>query len=325
MIKAKRLTGAGLVLSLVVLLIATAEGAPAWKPTQTLKCIDLGGSPGNAYDLIARQISNVLPDYLGVRINVQNISGGMGLTGLDMLSRSEPDGHTFAISPMPAYVALAISKPLKVDASEFKIPLAILVPPYALMASKKSPYTSVSQVLNSKERIRLSVAQSNFACIGLAAFFNEKGLQYVVARHKGPSEAEMAVRSGDADLYIAAATSVGLRPFTDGDAQAIMVFDDKRVPQYPNVPCLTDVGMPEDLKFLRPLRLFIFPPGVPQERINVVRDGLMKALQDPRILEWSKKADIPVDLADSASLDKRVKAVLDYMNRYPELVQKYFF
>jgi tripartite-type tricarboxylate transporter receptor subunit TctC len=73
------------------------------------------------------------------------------------------------------------------------------------------------------------------------------------------------------------------------------------------------------------LRMFIFPPGVPQERIDVVRDGLTKALQDPRIIEWSKKADIPVDLADSASLDKRVKAVVDYMNRYPDLVEKYFF
>jgi len=323
MLRMKGATLIGVALFLVV--VTTAEGGAPWKPGQTLKGIDLGGSPGNAYDLILRQVSNVLPDYLGVRINVQNVAGGSGLVGLDMLARSEPDGQTLAISPMPAYVALAIRKPLKVDASEFKIPLAILVPPYGLMASKKSPYSSMSQVLASKERIRLSVAQSNFACIGLAAFAKEKGLQLVVARHKGPSEAEMAVRSGDADLYIAAATSVGLRPYKDGDANLIMIFDDKRDPGFPDTPCLTEAGMPEELKFLRPMRLFIFPPGVPQERLEVMRNGLAKALQDPRTLEWSKKADIPVDLADPAVLDKRIKWVVDYMNRYPDLVQKYFF
>jgi tripartite-type tricarboxylate transporter receptor subunit TctC len=226
---------------------------------------------------------------------------------------------------MPAYVALAIRKPLKVDASEFKIPLAVLVPPYALVSSKKSPYTSISQVLQSKERVRLSVAQSNFACIGLAAFAREKGLQLVVARHKGPAEAEMAVRSGDADLYISAATSVGLRPYTDGDARLILIFDEKRDPRFPDVPCLPEAGLPEEFKYLRPMRLFIFPPGVPQERIEVLRDGLIKALKDPRTLEWSKKANLPVDLADPAATEKIIKWVVDYMNRYPDLVQKYFF
>ena len=325
MFTTKRVLAISLVLFLGVVAVAPAEGAPAWKPTETITGFDIGGTPGSAYDLILRQIATVIPDYLGVRMVVQNLPGGDGLVGMDKLVRSKPDGYTFGIARMPTYVAMALTKPLEVDASELIVPAAILVPPYILMASKKSEVTSLSQLLEAGEKIKMSVSGGSMAAIGLAAFFREKGVEFVVAPAKGTAEAEMSIRGGYANLYIAAGTSVGLRTVTSGDATPILIFDDKRDPRFPDTPCLQDVGMSKDLKNLRAMRMFVFPPGVPEERMEVMRNGLTKAIQDPKTQEWSKKADIPVDLADPATIDKQLKWVSDFLSRYPDLVKRYFF
>ena len=325
MFTTKRVLAVSLVLFLGVVAVAPAEGAPAWKPTNPVTGLDLGGTPGNAYDLILRQIANVIPDYLGVRMMVQNVPGGGGLVGIDKLVRSKPDGYTFGIARMPTFVALSIRKPLKVDASEIPIPVAILVPPYFMQASKKSPYSSFSQVIESKEKIRISVTGGNMPNVAILALFKEKGIPYVVARAKGTAEAEMPIRSGDADIYFAAGTSVGLRTVTSGDSTPILVFDDKRDPRFPDTPCLQEVGLPKELKKLRAMRLFVFPPGVPEERLEVMGDALTKAIQDPKTQEWSKKADIPMETADRATLASTLKSITDYLNQYPDILKAYFF
>jgi len=321
----KRFSVLAMALLVVVGAVATAGGETAWAPTKPLTGIDVGGTPGNAYDLILRQLASVMPDLAGVRMNVQNVPGAGGLTGMDMLVRSRPDGLTFGLCRVPTYIVLAIRKPLDVDVSSLKSPVAILVPPYVLQLSKKSRFKSFSDIMNSKEKVKISVTSSNMAMVALMAFFNEKGVDFVAARAKGTAEAEMPIRSGDADLYLAAGSKVGLRPVADGDATAILIFDDKRDPRFPETPCLKDVDMPGDFKFLRALRMFVFPPGVPEERLEVMGNVLTKAIEDQRTQEWSKKAGIPMELADRASLGKRMEWITKYLAQYPELLKMYFF
>jgi len=134
------------------------------------------------------------------------------------------------------------------------------------------------------------------------------------------------VRAGDADLFPAAMSSIGLSCYLDGDCTPpILTFGDKRDLRYPDAPTHIEVGMPKEWSSLRIMRPFVFAPNVPDDKIGVIRDALVKALKDSRSLEWGKKADVPMDFVDSAIYKKKFDDLLEIYKRYPEHVKKYLF
>ena len=76
---------------------------------------------------------------------------------------------------------------------------------------------------------------------------------------------------------------------------------------------------------MRLLRLCIFAPEVPDDRIDVITAALIKALQDPRTLEWSKKVEVPVNFVDSSLFRKRLKDIMEIFKRHPKEVEMFIF
>ena len=58
-------------------------------------------------------------------------------------------------------------------------------------------------------------------------------------------------------------------------------------------------------------RLTAGPPGIPEDRLQVLRDAYMAALTDPDLLAEAEKLDIPIEPASGAEVEQRVKAALE--------------
>ena len=225
------------------------EGAQGWKPTRPITLI-VSSSPGGAYDSLARQMARVMPDYLGegVKIIVQNVPGGGGLLGVDKLSRSRTDGHAFGLIGLASYASLIMKKPLKrLKDTDLKIPLAVEGDPYGLICGLKGRCKSFDDILNAKEELRCAFAGSSLGAVPLVAFLQEKKIPYATARFGGSALAEVPIRTGDADLFIAAISRIGMRPYYDGaTTPPLFILADKRDERFPDTPTHIELGMPPE-------------------------------------------------------------------------------
>jgi hypothetical protein len=69
-------------------------------------------------------------------------------------------------------------------------------------------------------------------------------------------------------------------------------------------------------EFGRPL---VFPPGVPADRVAIIRDAFNKTINDPALLAEAKRRQLDIDPATGEQLDALAKEV---MKATPEIVEK---
>ena len=135
---------------LISLLIVFAAGTfneilPAqtetWKPSRPIRIILSGRG---AYDLIARQLALVLPDYLGQKVTVQLVTGAQGFNAMDVLQGSKPDGHTISLLGVATHVGLATTKtPYSWDVRNIPVIMALDTPPYGILVLPSRPTKAI--------------------------------------------------------------------------------------------------------------------------------------------------------------------------------------
>jgi len=60
-------------------------------------------------------------------------------------------------------------------------------------------------------------------------------------------------------------------------------------------------------QFGRPI---IFPPGVPADRVKIMRDAFNKTVNDPALVAEAKRRRLDIDAAAGEELDKLAKEVV---------------
>ncbi len=294
----------------------------SWKPQNRLTIIL--SSYGGAFDLTARQLAQVLPEFLGQSIVVQAVTGAEGANALDFVQKSKPDGRMVSLIGMGTYITLSVKKQYPWDVKDLPIVLAIDTPPYGVHTSTKSPYTSYEDLLKRKKDIRIGIGGTNFGILPLLIDLEKKGVQYKVARFKGSAEAFLAVIAGNADLTVAALSGVTLERVQAGDLRPLWVYDTKRFPLISNAPTHVELGMPKEWASFRLMRLIQVAPGTPEYIQKGLKEALTKALKDKRTLEWSVKVDTPVDIMTEEEYMERIRYVIEGFKNNPKIIETYF-
>lgn len=305
--------------------ISDGLAAPAkpWKPSKPVTIIL--SSYGGAFDWTARQLSRVLPDYLGQKIIVQGVIGAEGKNAMDTLQRSKPDGHTMSLLGVGTYLGLATKKgQYSWDVRDLPVILAIDTPPYGIFVYPKSPYASYQDIVKTKNTIRIALGGTNFAVVPLLIDFDKKGVQYKVARFKGSAESNLAVIAGNAELTAGALSGVHANPIKAGDFRLLWLYDTKRMAMFPNVPTHIELGLPREWSYYRIARVMQVPPGTPEHIQKALKEGLIKALSDKRTIEWSKNVDTPVGVLPEAEFQERINYLIKGFNENPKIVEAYF-
>jgi tripartite-type tricarboxylate transporter receptor subunit TctC len=304
--------------------LAAATQPKVWKPEGRVTIIV--NVYGGAYDLLARQISSLFPEYLGQSAIVTAVTGAGGGNALDTLYKSKPDGRTFAITGIGTHIQLSLEKLYPWSIDDLGTVLAMDAPPYGVYTSPKSGYKTYEDLAKMKKVVRIATGQANFALLPLILDFEKKGVQYKVARFKGSADASLAVIAGNADLTIGALSGVHTDKIRSGDFRALLVFDTKRFPFIPDVSCLSDLGMPKEWAYYRIIRLFQVAPGTPENVQKGLRDGITQILKDKRTLEWSQKADTPVDLLPEEAVGEAMGVVIgSFKDKKNERIVKEYF
>jgi tripartite-type tricarboxylate transporter receptor subunit TctC len=83
-------------------------------PVRPLKII-IPTAPGGSPDMVARTLGNKLTERLGQPVIVESVTQGVGIVGNQMVSKSAPDGHTFAMLTGGFTTQAAVMKTLPYD------------------------------------------------------------------------------------------------------------------------------------------------------------------------------------------------------------------
>lgn len=281
-------------------------------------------SAGGGYDIYARLIQPYLQKYTGATVVVRNIEGGGGLVGDAEVYKSKPDGLTIGIMQGGAPLLNQIlGEPLPFDPSRLTYLLRVASEPRVLAVSAKSPYRNVNDLKNSSRPIRFGTlgAKGNIfyqtLMIGRALGLEDR--MQVVTAYEGNSEVALALVRGEIDAELASYTSI--KSILDsGDAIPIIQFADKRAPELPEVPLVSEIeGLTDEgrellkiVGYLNDLdRTVIAPPDLPQDIAKELETVFLKALNDPELLATASQRQMLIDPIGSEETRERVNAVLN--------------
>jgi tripartite-type tricarboxylate transporter receptor subunit TctC len=285
----------------------------------------VGYKPGGGFDTYSRAIGRYMEKYLpdGVKVIVINKPGSASQVAASMIYNAKPDGYTIGIWPMPGlYVTQMFFQP-KYDVKKVTWLGTILEEPMCLAISSKSKFKSL-QDLKRADSVRISL--TGFTGPEIAAPITMEALginaKYITG-HKGSKDAMLAAMRGDGDAVIFTYGSLRKLILKGSFIPVLLLGSQKRIPAISDVPTATEAGYPELDKVIGAWRVIGGPPVIPKDRASYLKDVIVKTLNDPDFLEWSKTAKRPVSPLDGAATEKALQQVLVEYDGMRDLFKRY--
>jgi tripartite-type tricarboxylate transporter receptor subunit TctC len=242
--------------------------------------------PGGGNDVIARLVAAKMSKSLGQSIVIENKGGAGSTIGTRDVARSKPDGYTLLI----ATSALAINPSLYPDADydpkkDFAPVGLIATSANAVLVRSSLPVHSIAEL------IALAKQQSgtlNFASTGIGTsthldavlFAKLAGVKLTAIPYKGVAPAVTDLLGGHVDLMFCPTSSVvGL--VREGKLPALAVTSAKRSSLFPQVPTVSEAGLPGYQAELH--YGIVAPAGTPKPVVARLNAALNSALADPAV------------------------------------------
>jgi tripartite-type tricarboxylate transporter receptor subunit TctC len=206
--------------------------------------------PGGSYDLVGRHLADVLSRRMGQTFVVENKPGAGTVVGTQAASQSEPDGYTLVMGGLSnmAFNSALYSK-LGYDPLKDFVPVALLYKfGYVMVGRKDLPQAKLQDIVAAAKASpgSISVATAGVGTgqqLVAAAFMKAAGVKFLEVPYKGSPPAFTDLLAGRIDLFFDS-IAAGLPYVQSGQARGIAVLSSKRSPLAPDVPTMSEAGVP---------------------------------------------------------------------------------
>jgi tripartite-type tricarboxylate transporter receptor subunit TctC len=279
----------------------------------------VGQDPGGSTDLIGRALADHASDGLGVPITVQNRPGANGALAAKELAAAKPDGQTVMVfvGSLAYITPLAVAENEAIDITKYDIVTGISQDDYVLVASTKSGFTSIKDIVDAKRPIKFgTTGVGTGSQLSQELLFAQTDVDATAVPFDGGSPTLTAVLGGQVDV-----ASVQL-----GEAQAqiaakkvtpIVTFAEKRPSYLPDTPTAVESGYDVPVQQSRAIAV---PKGTPAEAVAKLRAAFQEAFKTPEYQDFSAKRMLTANEADGATLTQQWTGSLQ---KYRDLVAKY--
>jgi tripartite-type tricarboxylate transporter receptor subunit TctC len=236
-----------LFLALSAAALHTTNATAQTYPSKSIRLI-IPFPPGGSNDVVGRMIAFQLSERLGKQVVADNQGGAGGIIGTEAVARSTPDGYTLLlISVAHAFGASMYTLPY--DSIAAFAPVAILgTGPVVLAVNANLPVNSLPELL---ALAREKPGQLNYATAGVGSFQHlasalfklQSGVDIVHIPFKGGGPAMMDVVAGNTQIVIGSLIQT-LPQIKSGRLKALGVGSAKRVPALPDLPTISEGGVP---------------------------------------------------------------------------------
>ena len=303
----------------------TLTSAADWRPSKPISLL-VGYGPGGGFDIWGRAIARVLRKHVGVPVVVRNVPGLGGVTAMETLWRTKPDGHTVVIFELASMIIAQYLTKANYDMYKF-IPIGVAnIGTRALWAAKDSPFNSLQDVVKAGKTKTLrggTTGLSSGLWLCMAVFASDAGIDVKpVAGYKSGAECLTALEANDFDILVM--PPVTTLPFLErGSVKCLALGGSSHDPRLPGVPTFAEAGYPKTSSFAVTLRALTAPPGTPPSAAGFLEKSLMDALKSPEFLKWLKsrgEAGVTLNAQEMSKLtrdtDEIVKEFLPVLGKY---------
>src|SRR3981189_2807127 len=280
---------------------AAVAQAQANYPDRPVKIIVPIG-PGGSYDLVGRHLADALSKRMGQAFVVENKPGAGTVVGTQAASQTEPGGYTLVVGGLSnmAFNSALYSK-LGYDPHKVFVPVALIYKfGYVMVGRKDLPHGKLQDIVAAAKANpgSISVATAGVGTgqqLVAAAFMRAAGVKFLEVPYKGSPPAFTDLLAGRIDLFFDS-IAAGLPYVQSGQARGIAVLSSKRSPLAPDVPTMSEAGVP-GLDVASSLGIFA-PAKTPPDVIAKLRRDIRASL--PELKERFEKSggevfDLPND------------------------------
>jgi tripartite-type tricarboxylate transporter receptor subunit TctC len=279
--------------------------------------------PGGGIDAILRVMGPRLTERLGKPIVIENRSGGAGVIGAASVAKAAPDGYTLLAAPSLFASNVRLFKSLPFDAVKDFIPVSLVLrTPYVLVVNPALPVHSVPELVAlAKQKpgdlVYASTGPGSSLHLSAELFQSITGTKMTGVQYRGAPPALADVAAGHVPLMFAD-TGTALPQIAQGRVRALGVTSLTRVPAAPDIPTLSEAGLPgfDSVGWL----LMVAPAGTPEPIVERLRSELKLAAQVPEVhKEMIDLGTIPVD---SPPLPELKQFLASEIARWGSIIEK---
>jgi len=308
-------------LALVVLAAAFLPMAPGVRaqdyPSQDIRLICAFPAGGGA-DVIVRYFAEKLRPIAGRTVIVENKAGAGGNIATEYVARAKPDGYTIYVhagSAIAANQSLFRKPPVDV-VRDIRVAATINRQPFMLVVDAKSPYRTVADLTAAMRQKGDKATYATSAPTGRIMgelYKNVMGLKAVEVSYRTASDSLNEILSGKVDFGMHEPI-FSLAQAREGRFRILAVGTGKRVEALPDLPTMTEAGIPMDLTVWWAAMV---PAGTPKPVIDKIHQWFvqMVSVEETKNFLGNFGADPYINTPEQgqALLERFVKEWGDYV------------
>ncbi len=277
----KRCVSLALALLMVLSMAAVATAESSWKFERKIEIVCPWGVGGGA-DSTIRPMASLLKDILGVEVEVVNVEGAGGVTGVEYTYKQPADGYTFMLGTQ-SLIMQDLQGTTSMDYRSEFIPVAKLVHSINIIAASKKAmdqkgYTNFSEMVEYAKANPYGINVGMLTATGADGAGLQQtleGLEVTEIPYSGGAEMNAALVGGHIDLMITGTTEIaGL--IESGDVVPLVCLFDKRMELYPDMQSTGELGIDS---YIGTWRGIMAKAGTPEGAIDTLVAAIAKAVE----------------------------------------------
>ena len=266
-----------------LLLAFTTLAAAQDYPTKPVRIV-VPFPPGALNDTVGRIIAAELSERMGKQFIVDNRGGAGGVIGAEIVANAPKDGHTLLIVSLATAVNPHLYK-LPYEAVKAFTPISLIVTsPNVVAVYPGLPVNSI------KELIALAKAKpgelqygssgvGTFVHLGGELFKLAAGIDMLHVPFKGTAPAMIDLMAGNTKVTFGSTTST-IPHLRSGKVRALGLGGARRSPALPEVPTVTEAGLPYEAANWIGL---VAPAGTPTAIVERLHKEIVEIQNSPKV------------------------------------------
>jgi tripartite-type tricarboxylate transporter receptor subunit TctC len=290
-------------------LLPRAALAQGWAPTRPATLV-VPFPPGGPTDLAARLLQPGMQAALGQPVVVDNRPGATGAIGARAVAQAAPDGHTLLVA---ASGTLTINEVVMRSAGyaterDFAPVTLVMSVPNMIVVHPSVPARTVPEVV---AWMKAQPGGVNYASsgvgsseqLGMELFRLRTGTEANAVPFPGGPAAMQAVMQNQAPIAMLNAATVGQQVLA-GALRGIAVAGPRRMSTLPDVPTMTEAGLPEIVS--GSWTAVVAPAATPAPVLDRLNAVMVAALKTPEVTERLGRLGFTVEASSRAELARLI-------------------
>jgi tripartite-type tricarboxylate transporter receptor subunit TctC len=262
---------------------AIAQGAYPDRPIRMIVPL----AAASAVDVAARIVTQKMAENMGQPFVIVNQPGASGLIGAEQVARADPDGYTlggFNDSIMTVVPNLQSRMRWNI-LKDFEPVSLVATVEWGLIAGNQTSYQTAADLIAAAKATPGKIDYGSGGPgspqhLAMAMFASSAGISLTHVPYKGATQAATDVAAGQIPVGFQGLGTVAAL-VRGGQLRLIGVTTPNRLPQFPDVPTLSESGLPGFI--FNSWFAMLAPAGTPKPIIARLNAEVQKAVGDPEV------------------------------------------